>query len=159
MIELQRLFIEKGLTLALAESCTGGLMASMLTKNPGSSNYFLGSFVTYSEKLKISILGVDAKVIEEKSAVSAEVAEQMCLGTLKKAGSDFAISVTGDAGPGGDQVGVVYGAIGSKDKIYVGKIPNLSGLRRVDIQKTASEFLLNGLLCLVKNMEVPFAYK
>ncbi|MCH9621982.1 MAG: Nicotinamide-nucleotide amidohydrolase PncC [Chlamydiia bacterium] len=159
MIRLQRLFVEKRLTLALAESCTGGLMASILTKIPGSSDYFLGSFVTYSEKLKVSILDVEADLIDKKTAVCKEVAIQMCEGALKKSSSDFAVSVTGDAGPGGDQVGVVYGAIGNASKIYAGRIPNLDGLDREEIQKRACEFLLEKLYRLVKNAEVPFAHK
>ena len=158
MIELQKYFIKKGLTLSLAESCTGGLMASMLTKTPGSSNYFLGSFVTYSEKLKSSVLGVDPKLIEEKSAVSKEVAEKMCKGALKISGSDFAIAVTGDAGPDGDQVGTVYGALGSKEKMFVGKIPNLEGLNREEIQIAAADYLLREMICLVQNAEVSFAH-
>lgn len=158
MIELQKEFIERGLTLALAESCTGGLIASMLTKTAGSSNYFLGSFVTYSEKLKVSILGVSEETLKKKTAVSREVAEQMCLGALQKSGSDFALSVTGDAGPDGEQVGTVYGALGSKDKIFVSKIPNLKNLSRNEIQQKVSEYLLSELLNFVKTMEAPFAH-
>jgi len=159
MIKLQRIFIEKGLTLSLAESCTGGLMASMITKTPGSSNYFLGSFVTYSEKLKVSVLGVEKALLEEKTAVCREVAEEMCDGALKKSGSDFAVSVTGDAGPEGDQVGVVYGAIGTKAKIYSGRIPNLDGLSREQVQEKAAHYLLEKLHRLVTKAEVPFAHK
>jgi nicotinamide-nucleotide amidase len=157
MKDLQQLFIERNLTLALAESCTGGLIASTLTKFPGSSAYFLGSFVTYCEAMKINILGVNEALIKEKTAVSMEVCKEMCMGVLKRAKSDFAVAVTGDAGPDGDQVGTVFGAIGNKDRIFVGKIPGLKGLKREQIQQKSTDFLLGSLYNFMNNNEVPFA--
>ncbi len=87
--------------LAVAESCTGGLLASRLTDVPGASACFLGGFVTYANSFKIGELGVSAELIETDGAVSASVASAMAEGVLKKTGGDFALSTTGIAGPDG----------------------------------------------------------
>lgn len=159
MLDIQKLFIKKAFTLSLAESCTGGLLASILTKTAGCSNYFLGSFVTYNDQMKIDILGVDECLIKEKTSVCADVAEQMCIGALKKSNSDYAIAVTGQAGPDGDNIGLVYGAIGSNEKIHVGKIPQLKDLSREQVQQKSSAYLLLNLYNLLAKGEVPFANK
>ncbi len=88
-------------TLALAESCTGGLIAKMITDVAGSSRYFTYGWVTYSNEAKISELGVEKSLIEQFGAVSGEVSQAMAAGARKKAGSDYAIAVTGIAGPDG----------------------------------------------------------
>jgi len=99
-------------TISVAESCTGGLLAGMLTEIPGSSNYFLQSWVTYSSDSKITELGVSAELIKKYGAVSAEVAEAMAEGAQKNSESNVAIGITGIAGPGGatakKPVGLVY---------------------------------------------------
>lgn len=99
-------------TIAVAESCTGGLLAGMLTDIPGSSNYFLQGWVTYSNNSKITELGVSAELIKKYGAVSAEVAEAMAEGAQKNSDSNIAIGVTGIAGPDGGTaekpVGLVY---------------------------------------------------
>ena len=159
MKDVQDIFIKKGLTLSLAESCTGGKMSSMLTKTPGASSYFLGGVVCYCDQLKINLLGVSEALIEEKTAVDIEVARQMCHGVLKLTGSDFAVAVTGDAGPGGGQVGTVFGAIGSKEAIYAGKIPYLAGLTREEIMMKSGGYLLVQLFTFLQTGEVPFAHK
>ncbi|HWW75015.1 MAG TPA: competence/damage-inducible protein A, partial [Pyrinomonadaceae bacterium] len=104
-----------GFTLATAESCTGGLVAHRLTEVPGSSNYFTEGVVTYSNEAKTRLLGVPAELIEAHGAVSAEVAEAMAVGVKQRAGTDFGLSVTGIAGPGGGSeekpVGLVYVAL------------------------------------------------
>ena len=87
--------------LAVAESCTGGLLAARLTERPGSSGRFLGGVVSYSNGAKSELLGVDPELIERHGAVSGEVAEAMADGALERFGSDFAISITGIAGPDG----------------------------------------------------------
>ena len=101
-----------GFTLACAESCTGGLVAHRLTEVPGSSNYFMEGVVTYSNEAKTRLLGVPAELIERHGAVSAEVAEAMAVGVKRRAATDFGLSVTGIAGPGGGTpekpVGLVY---------------------------------------------------
>jgi len=92
---------ERGLTLATAESCTGGNIAHLVTSVPGSSAYFLGSVVAYDNRIKSGVLGVDPALIEEKGAVSREVAEAMARGVQALMGSDTSISTSGIAGPGG----------------------------------------------------------
>jgi nicotinamide-nucleotide amidase len=101
-----------GFTLAVAESCTGGLVAHRLTEVAGSSNYFMEGVVTYSNEAKTRLLGVPEELIERHGAVSAEVAEAMAEGVKRRAATDFGLAVTGVAGPGGGTeekpVGLVY---------------------------------------------------
>lgn len=103
---------EHGLTLATAESCTGGLVAGELTSIAGSSDVVAGGAVTYSNELKQRLLGVPAELLERHGAVSAEVAEAMAHGARERLGADVAVSVTGVAGPGGGTpekpVGLVF---------------------------------------------------
>ena len=102
-------------TLAVAESCTGGLIAQRLTNVPGSSKYFIEGVVTYSNDSKIRLLGVDKKIIKEFGAVSQQVARDMARGVRHKAKTDFGLAVSGIAGPGGGTeekpVGLVYIAL------------------------------------------------
>jgi nicotinamide-nucleotide amidase len=105
-----------GLTIATAESCTGGLVAGCLTEIAGSSDVFERGFVTYSNAAKAEILGVPATLIAERGAVSAEVAEAMARGALDRSKADTAVALTGVAGPGGGTaekpVGLVhFGAV------------------------------------------------
>ncbi len=103
---------EEGVTIAAAESCTGGLVAARLTSVPGSSDVFVGGLVAYDDRVKEELLGVPAKTLERHGAVSAETAAAMASGAQKALGADAAISVTGVAGPGGGTeakpVGLVY---------------------------------------------------
>ena len=102
----------RGLTLATAESCTGGLVAARLTSVPGSSNVFTGGIVAYSDEVKQSELGVPAALLAEHGAVSPQVAEAMAKGARERLGADVAVAVTGIAGPDGGTaekpVGLVY---------------------------------------------------
>ncbi len=102
----------RGLTLATAESCTGGLIAACLTEIPGSSDVFEGAFVTYSNPAKAQNLGVPKALIVAQGAVSEEVARAMVAGALERSGADLAVSCTGVAGPGGGSaekpVGLVH---------------------------------------------------
>lgn len=104
-----------GATLAVAESCTGGLIASRITDVPGASRYFLAGYVTYSNQAKQDVLGVPADLLRAHGAVSAECAEAMARGARQRAGADYAAAVTGIAGPGGGTpekpVGLVYLAV------------------------------------------------
>jgi nicotinamide-nucleotide amidase len=103
---------ERGLTLAAAESCTGGLVAARLTSVPGSSDVFRGGVVTYANDLKSGLVGVPDELLERYGAVSAEVAAAMASGARERLGADVAVAVTGVAGPGGGSpekpVGLVY---------------------------------------------------
>jgi nicotinamide-nucleotide amidase len=99
--ELLDAFRRKGLRLATAESCTGGLIAAILTEVPGSSDVFERGFVTYSNEAKTEMLGVPADLITRRGAVSAEVARAMAEGALRNSRADIAVAVTGVAGPGG----------------------------------------------------------
>lgn len=103
---------EAGLTIAAAESCTGGLVAARLTSVPGSSDVFVGGLVAYDNRVKSDLLGVPGEILERHGAVSAETAAAMASGARKTLGADAAISVTGVAGPGGGTaakpVGLVY---------------------------------------------------
>lgn len=102
---------DRGMTLATAESCTGGLVAAALTAIAGSSDVVDRGFVTYSNMAKIDLLGVPAPLIAEKGAVSAEVAVAMAEGALVRAGVDLAVAITGIAGPGGATPGKPVGLV------------------------------------------------
>ena len=101
-----------GQTVAVAESCTGGGLGARLTARSGSSAYVLGGVISYADEVKRDVLGVDAEALRRHGAVSAPVAEQMAAGVRSLVGSDWALSVTGIAGPGGGSpekpVGLVY---------------------------------------------------
>ena len=96
-----RLMTERNLTLATAESCTGGFIANRITNVPGTSKVFLGGVVAYSNGVKRKFLGVRPETLSRHGAVSAAVASEMAAGARKKFGADFAIAVTGIAGPSG----------------------------------------------------------
>ena len=116
----------KGLTLATAESCTGGMIAQRITNVSGASEVFGYGFVTYWEQAKAKLVGVDPAVIDTYNVVSAPVAAQMALGAAEAAGADLAISVTGLAGPGGGDalrpVGTVYLGAARGGTVYVKKL-------------------------------------
>lgn len=100
---LQDLAKAQGATLATAESCTGGMIAAALTDIPGSSAVVDRGFVTYSNAAKMQMLGVSAQTLKDFGAVSKETAREMAEGALRAAGTTFAVSVTGIAGPGGSE--------------------------------------------------------
>lgn len=114
------LLTERGLTLGLAESCTGGLIAHRITNISGSSNYFLGGAVTYSNQAKEKLLGVPHQTLLEYGAVSEETARAMARGARRLFSSDLALAVTGIAGPTGGTpekpVGLVYIALATPDE-------------------------------------------
>ncbi|MEN9562601.1 MAG: hypothetical protein RIR73_845 [Chloroflexota bacterium] len=100
-IRIGNILSEKGLSLATAESCTGGLVASLITDVAGSSTYFLGGIVSYSNEAKASLLGVSWDTLNHKGAVSRETVIEMAQGARKVFNADIAVSVSGIAGPGG----------------------------------------------------------
>jgi PncC family amidohydrolase len=112
---LQAGCLERGLTVATAESCTGGLIAKLITDVAGSSGYFRGGVVSYSDSVKVSLLGVQEEHLAAHGAVSAQVARAMALGAVERTGADVAVAVTGVSGPGGGSaakpVGLTYVAV------------------------------------------------
>jgi nicotinamide-nucleotide amidase len=112
------LFLQKKKRLALAESCTGGMMAARLTALPGASAYFLGSLVVYSNQMKQDLLGVSEKTLGEKGAVSRETVVEMLEGVFERTEANFGIAVVGIAGPSGGSkekpVGTVWAALGER---------------------------------------------
>jgi len=117
-----QLLTEKKQTLALAESCTGGNIAKMITSIAGASNYFVGGIVAYSKMVKMMELHVSEKTIAENSVVSAQTAEAMAKGIQQKYQTDYAIATTGNAGPTADEtdktVGTVYIAIATPTTVF-----------------------------------------
>jgi nicotinamide-nucleotide amidase len=107
--------VDRGLTVATAESCTGGLVAHAITEISGSSAYYLGGFVTYSDDVKRDQTGVAPELLAAHGAVSAQVARAMAEGARSRLGTDLAVSITGIAGPGGGSdekpVGLTYVAV------------------------------------------------
>jgi len=94
---LQRIALARGITVATAESCTGGLIGHVITEVPGSSAYFVGGVISYSNEVKVASLGVDVGAIERHGAVSAQVAVAMAKGVRVRLGADYGVAVTGVA--------------------------------------------------------------
>ena len=117
-----RILKEKNLTLAVAESCTGGLLQKRITDIPGASKAFSGGVVTYADKTKTSLIGVPAELIKTEGVVSAPVARAMAEGVKEKIGADFGIGITGVAGPAsderGDEIGTVFVSLSAFDHTY-----------------------------------------
>jgi len=115
--------IERGFTIATAESCTGGLIGDIITNVPGASRYFLGGIIAYSNEIKIRMLRVKRETIEQHGAVSEQCAREMVAGITHLFHADMGIATTGIAGPGGGTdekpVGLVYIAIDLQGKISV----------------------------------------
>ena len=127
--EIGELLKQKGLTLGVVESATGGLISHMITNIPGSSDYYKGSVTAYSNEIKMKVIGVKADTLENHCAVSAPVAEEMALGGRDTLAVDICIADTGIAGPGGatpeKAVGLFYlgladdnGALSQRHKFY-----------------------------------------
>ncbi|GGF81973.1 CinA family nicotinamide mononucleotide deamidase-related protein [Wenyingzhuangia marina] len=120
---IQQYLTKNKQTLAVAESCTGGKIASDITEKSGVSQFFLGGVVAYNALLKQNILGVSKEIIEKHSVVSKEVAQEMALGVQKLTGADYAIATTGNAGPTTDdtneEVGIVFIAIATQNQVIV----------------------------------------
>lgn len=134
-----------GWRMGTAESCTGGRIASMLTSVAGSSDYFSGAVVSYSNEVKRDVLGVSAADLEQYGAVSAPVVEQMARGAVQVLGVDCAVATSGIAGPGGGTadkpVGTVWMAAAIKDRV-VSKCFRFGAIREQNIQRSANMALL-----------------
>ena len=119
------LLVKNKKTLAIAESCTGGLISSLMTDVSGSSAFIKSNFVTYANEAKTKYLNVSPKTLEQFGAVSAQTAEEMVNGLLNETGCDYAVATTGIAGPTGGTkekpVGLVYIGVGTKDKCTIVK--------------------------------------
>jgi PncC family amidohydrolase len=141
-IELGKVLKQKNLTIATAESCTGGLIANRITNIPGSSEYFDRGVVTYSNQSKIDILGVSAEIIDKFGAVSQETAKAMAESIKRIGKTDIGLAVTGIAGPSGGTpekpVGLVYVGLAMVDSVKVFKF-NFTGARLEIKRKTADE--------------------
>ena len=131
-------------TIATAESCSGGLIAHLLTNVPGSSHYFAGGIVAYSNDAKVRLLGVDAQAIQREGAVSETVARQLAEGARARFGADWGIGVTGIAGPSGGSaekpVGLVFVAVASSTETVVVR-NQFSGIRPEIKRQTAEKAL------------------
>jgi nicotinamide-nucleotide amidase len=142
-----RMLLESGQTLAVAESCTSGMIGARMTRVPGSSRYFLGGVMCYSNEVKEHACGVPSVVLEEHGAVSAEVAEALATGVRNGLGSSIALSVTGIAGPEGGSpekpVGLVF--VGIADGRRVVHLKRIIPGDRETIRERATYFALSSL--------------
>ncbi len=140
-VRVGNLLLQKGYTIACAESCTGGLLTSRLTDVAGSSAYVKGSVVSYTNEVKHGVLGVSQELLDTVGAVSPEVAEEMAEGVRKVIGSDIGVSVTGLAGPGGGTeekpVGLVFIGISGSRGTHV--IKCIFSGSRIEIKQQAAE--------------------
>jgi nicotinamide-nucleotide amidase len=139
-----KLLKQHGKTISTAESCTGGLVASMITSVAGSSEYYLGSVVSYANSVKQGVLGVPAEIIQEYGAVSSECVGAMAEGVLKLTGTDFSVATSGIAGPGGGStekpVGLVWIGVSSQSGTQTYKLTFNSDRKR-NIERFASSAL------------------
>ena len=154
--KLQKLCENKGIKISLAESCTGGLISSSLTSIAGSSNFFDSGIVSYSNKAKIELLGVDKKLISKYGAVSEEVALSMSKNLYRITKSNICVSVTGIAGPTGGTkqkpVGTVYFSIyhDFESKINIINYKKFFKFKsRNTIQKKCNDFVIKNLIKLI----------
>lgn len=138
---LVALYRQRGLTLASAESCTGGLVAGLITAIPGASDIFDRGFVTYSNAAKVECLGVAAALLDTFGAVSREVAAAMAAGALARSHADVAVSITGVAGPGGGSpekpVGLVHFGCERRDGDVINVEKRFGNLGRDEIRSAA----------------------
>ncbi|HEX7245192.1 MAG TPA: competence/damage-inducible protein A [Solirubrobacterales bacterium] len=144
--------------LGLAESCSSGLLAARITDLPGASKYMMGGVVSYSNEAKVDLLGVDPDLIEEKGAVSAEVAEAMAIGALDRFGADVAVAITGIAGPDGGSeekpVGYVCFHARLADGTAIARDPVIPG-GRADIRERSALVGMHLLRMLLSGEEPP----
>ncbi len=148
--KLVTLLSERGLTVSCAESCTGGLLSAVLTAIPGCSAVFPGGCVTYTDEVKHRVLGVRRKSLKLHSAVSPQVAAEMAVGMRQHLGTDYALSVTGYAGPDGgteqDPVGTVYIAVSSGERTKVVRMSDPATASRDTVRMDAVARALRLLL-------------
>ncbi|MDQ4078797.1 MAG: CinA family protein [Chloroflexota bacterium] len=157
ILQVAAILIEQGTTLSTAESCTGGLLGHLLTNVPGSSRWYRGGAITYSDALKRDVLAVRRDTLERFGAVSSEVAEQMAVGARKAFDTDYAISITGIAGPGGHTptkpVGLTYIGVATLEHVLVRRFI-WEGSREGNKQSSAGE-AISLFLELLQEKDVP----
>lgn len=140
----------RGWTLATAESCTGGLIGALITAIPGSSAYYVGGIIAYSNEVKMTHLAVSTELLASAGAVSAESAQAMAEGVRSRIGADIAVATTGIAGPGGGAaekpVGLVYVAVATADRTRCERF--LFDGDRIANQQAAAREALNLLLAV-----------
>lgn len=145
--EIAILLKERGLTIAIAESSTGGLISHLITNVPGSSDYYKGTVVAYDNEVKIKILGVKRETLEEHKSVSYETAEEMAQGVRKALGTDIGLSDTGIAGPTGGTpekpVGLFY--IGISSHLGTRAVEHVFQGDRLENKRSAAEAALGML--------------
>ncbi len=133
---------QRGMTLAVAESCTGGLLSKRITDVPGCSDYYLGGVCSYANEVKMNLLGVKKETLDTLGAVSPEVAEQMAEGVAKALGADVGVGITGVAGPGGGTeekpVGLVYISVWHKGQHFTRKMKAANGRDRIRMQAAST---------------------
>ncbi len=123
--QIAKTLIKKKLSLSVCESCTGGMLGTLITGEPGSSKYFCGGVIVYSDEVKQRVVGVRQATLRKYGAVSAEVAREMAQGVLERLKADISISITGIAGPTGGTkkkpVGLVYLCVATRQHVSVEK--------------------------------------
>nr|WP_302649274.1 competence/damage-inducible protein A [uncultured Agathobaculum sp.] len=133
---------QRGLMLAVAESCTGGLLSKRITDIPGCSDYYLGGVCSYANSVKMNVLGVKKETLDTVGAVSPEVAEQMAEGVARALGADVGVGTTGIAGPGGGTddkpVGLVYISVWYKGQHFTRKMQSMNGRDRIRMQAAST---------------------
>lgn len=147
--------IKRGMTIATAESCTGGMVAARLINYPGASQAFVNGMITYTNESKHRLLGVRNETLEKYGAVSPQTAEEMCLGVAKVSGTNIGLSTTGIAGPGGGTdekpVGLVYIGVAINGRTVVKKLLN-KGSRNM-IRTASAAAVIELLKYELKSME------
>ena len=156
-LELGNALTKKKFRIALAESCTGGLVCQHLTNIPGSSFWFDRGFVTYSNESKMELLKVSQTSLTKFGAVSKEIASEMALGALNASHADISLSITGIAGPSGGSIekpiGTVFFAIAYQNKVVFNVSKIFPGSRE-NIRESSCLFALNQVLALTLNPQV-----
>ena len=142
-----RRLCERGLTVATAESCTGGMLAALLTDIEGAGHGFERGFVTYTKDSKTDLLGIERSVLEDNEAVSEVVARAMAEGALGRSMADIAIGVTGFAGPAGEQCeeGLVHFALSRRGAETVHREEHFGAIGRGDVRVKSLEVMLDML--------------
>jgi len=158
--QLKELMLDRGLTLATAESCTGGMVAARIVNVPGSSEYFLGGVVSYTNRIKMKVLNVKPETLLRFGAVSEETAREMVIGVKELMGADCAISTTGIAGPTGGSkekpVGLIFIGVSVGENVEVhrfifkDKDPNPVA-RRNNIRRKATKKAIQLLVKMLKS--------